>query len=71
MEGTKPFWASKTAWASLVQIMTFGLLTLGLVDQHGVEVLNEQAPELAVTLVGVVTGAFALYGRVKATKAIA
>ena len=70
MDDTKDWWTSKTIWASFVQIAAGLAATFGLFNSAAVQEIVTAAPELIVGTIGVATGAFALYGRVTATKTI-
>ncbi|MEO0637004.1 MAG: hypothetical protein AAFY73_10180 [Pseudomonadota bacterium] len=67
MTETKPWYASKTVWASLVAVLGGILSFFGLPLPAGTEaILAERFAELAT----VVAGLFALYGRLTAHKRI-
>lgn len=67
MIGTKPWYASKTIWASIAAVVGAGLSLFGLPFSAGAEqALAERLTELAT----VVAALFAIYGRVTADKRI-
>lgn len=67
---TKPWYASKTIWASVMQILAGVLVTTGLVSDAAREILVTDGPELVTGVIVAVFGLFSLYGRMTATKAI-
>lgn len=71
MNQTKPWYASKTIWASVFQILAGVLVTTGIVSDAGHELLVNDGPELLTGLVVAVLGLFGLYGRMNATTIIA
>ena len=65
MNGTKPWYASKTVWGSLVAI---GAAVLGLWDVDVTPAEQARAAEAVVQVVGALGGVIALVGRFSATR---
>lgn len=70
MEESKPWYASKTIWASFLQIAVGIAVTMGVVSDTQGTALLADGPDLIVGLVTAVLGAIGLYGRVQATKTL-
>lgn len=67
MDGTTPWWQSKTIWGSAIAILASILALFGLnLDAS----LQSQLVDIVVAIGGVIGGALAWYGRVVATKKI-
>jgi hypothetical protein len=67
MEETKPWYASKTVWGSVVAIASAGLMVVGVTISP--DMMGPLAEALAA--LGTAAGSlFALYGRIVATKKI-
>ena len=68
MEETKPWWTSKTVWASVIQIIVGIAVATGLLTQtQGTEVVSN-FPELAVGLATSGLGLISFVTRVIASK---
>lgn len=68
MTGTKPWYASKTVWGSLVAIVA---AVLGLWDVDISSADQSRAVEMIVQLIGALGGLIALVGRFAATRRLA
>lgn len=66
MNEEKPWYLSKTIWASILQVTLGIAVSAGLVSAEASEVLKEAGPEVITGLVTAVLGALGLYGRVTA-----
>jgi fumarate reductase subunit D len=69
-EETKPWYTSTAVWASVVSILVGLAASFGFIDSTAGTTITDTAPGIIVSVVTSVLGALALYGRVKATKAI-
>jgi hypothetical protein len=67
MNGTKPWWQSKTVWGSIVALFA-GAATLAGLKLDAT--LQDQLAELITGAANLVAGALAWYGRAKATHAL-
>jgi len=56
----KPWYKSKTIWGSIVAVLALAA------GAFGYEVGPDAQAEIVTSLIGVVGGAFAIYGRIKA-----
>lgn len=65
--GTKPWWQSRTVWASLVQILVAILVGAGKLTPDGAELLHGGGADVIVGVITAVLAAVALHGRVQAT----
>jgi len=66
----KAWYASKTIWASVLQVIVGILTATGLVSASVGAEIAAQGPELIVGAVTVVLGVVSLYGRAKADKKV-
>jgi hypothetical protein len=70
METSKSWYASKTIWASVLQVGVGVAVSFGVIsDSAGASVLAE-GPDLIVGMVTAALGFWSLYGRAKATKTL-
>jgi hypothetical protein len=70
MEETKPWYTSRTIWASIIQVGVGVGVSLGVIgDSAGAHILAE-GPDLVVGLAVGVAGVLGIWGRIKATKTI-
>ena len=67
MEDTKPWWQSKTIWASVLQVVLGIAVSMGLITGAQSGAILADAPDLIVGITSAVLGAWGLYGRAKAT----
>lgn len=67
MEGTTPWWQSRTIWGSVVAIAASIAGIFGLNFDAS---LQSQLIDIILAIVGAIGGALAFYGRVVATKKI-
>lgn len=65
----KPWWTSLTVWASVIGTLC-GLATAAHVDLSWVGLSQEQAAQTAAGVATVIAALVALYGRLRATRAI-
>lgn len=75
MDGSKSWTGSAGVWGGVVAVAASGLNLLGytvsLADQAALANSLSQMVTLGTSIVGIVGGLVAIYGRVKATKTIA
>ena len=70
MDDTKPWYTSQTIWASILQMAVGVGVGLGAINAAaGTEILAA-GPGLLLGLINTGLGAWALYGRVKASKTL-
>lgn len=70
MEDSKPWWQSKTIWASILQVGIGLAVSFGLFSEAAGKEILETGPEL-LTGIGVsAVGLLQIWARVKATKQI-
>jgi hypothetical protein len=70
-DATKPWYASRTIWASVLQVAVGVAVSAGLFSASAGGAVVSNAPDLIIGAVTIVLGGISLYGRVVATKAIA
>jgi hypothetical protein len=70
MDNTKPWYASQTVWASILQMGVGAGISLGWFSSDAGTAIATEGPGLLVGLATVVLGVWSLYGRVKATKQV-
>ena len=70
MEETKPWWQSRTIWASVLQVGLGVAVSFGLITGVQSGAILADAPDLIVGVSTVLLGGWGLYGRVKATKTL-
>jgi hypothetical protein len=70
MEDTKPWWQSRTIWASILQVGIGIGVSFGLFSQAAGETILSQGPDLIVGIGVSVVGVLQVWSRVKATKQI-
>lgn len=70
MEETKPWWSSRTIWASILQVGVGVAVSLGLFSDTAGGAILADGPDLIIGVVTGLLGAWGLYGRVKATKTL-
>jgi hypothetical protein len=68
MNGTKPWWQSKTVWGSIIALLA-GFATFAGLKLDAT--LQDQLAELITGAANIVGGLIAWYGRAKAESAIA
>lgn len=69
-EPTKPWYASTTVWASILQVVAGLSVAVGLFDAAAGTTITSEGPAIIVSLVTAALGAWGVYGRVKATTPI-
>lgn len=67
MDTSKPWYASKTIWASILQMAVGIAVAMGLVNDVAGSTIIAEGPDIVIGLVNGALGAWSLYGRVKAT----
>jgi hypothetical protein len=70
MEDTKPWWQSRTIWASILQVLIGIGVSFGLFSQAAGETILSQGPDLIVGIGVSIVGVLQVVSRVKATKQI-
>ena len=70
MESSKSWWASRTIWASIIQMLIGIATTAGFINDAAGEIIIAEGPGIVIGLVMWATGAWAAYGRISATKVI-
>ena len=70
MDNTKPWWQSRTIWASILTMIGGVGVAFGLFDQGTADLIGAEGPDLLVGLAGAVLGLISLWGRMRATKRI-
>ncbi len=70
MDDTKPWYASQTVWASIIQMGVGVATAAGLLTGTAGTAIATDAPGLLVGLATTVLGIWSLYGRVTASKTI-
>ena len=71
MDSTKAWYASKTIWASILQMGVGIAVATGLVNDVAGSTIVTDGPDLIIGIVNIALAGYAMYGRVKADKAIA
>lgn len=71
MDSTKAWYASKTIWASILQMGVGIAVATGLVNDVAGSTIVTDGPDLIIGALNIVLAGYAMYGRVKADKAIA
>ena len=71
MEDTKPWWQSRTIWASILQVAIGIGVSFGLFSQAAGATILAEGPDLITGVAVSVVGALQIWSRVKATKTIA
>lgn len=70
MEDTKPWWQSRTIWASILQVGIGLAVSFGVINAAAGQEILATGPEI-LTGIGVsIVGALQIWSRVKATKQI-
>lgn len=70
MDDTKPWYASQTIWASILQMAVGVAVGLGFINAAAGTEIVATGPGLLLGLVNAGLGAWSLYGRVSATKTV-
>lgn len=70
METTKAWYASKTIWASILQMAVGVAVGAGLINDVAGTTIIADGPDIVIGLINSALGAYGVYGRVKATKTI-
>lgn len=70
MEDTKPWWQSRTIWASILQVGIGIAVSFGLFSQEAGATILAEGPDLITGIAVSVVGALQIFSRVKATKQI-
>jgi hypothetical protein len=71
MDETKPWYASKTIWASILQVLVGVLVSTGFLGEGTAGTIIAEGPELIAGAVVGLLGLVSLYGRAFAKKTIA
>ena len=71
MDETKPWYASKTIWASILQVLVGVAVSTGFIGDSAGDTIIAEGPELIAGAVIGVLGLVSLYGRAFAKKTIA
>jgi uncharacterized membrane protein (DUF441 family) len=71
MDETKPWYASKTIWASILQVLVGVAVSTGFLGDSAGETIIAEGPELIAGAVVGALGLVSLYGRAFAKKTIA
>lgn len=71
MNETKPWYASKAIWASILQVLVGVLVSTGFLGDNAGDTIIAEGPELVAGAVVGVLGLVSLYGRAFAKKIIA
>jgi hypothetical protein len=67
MENTKPWWQSRTIWASVLQVALGVAVSMGVLTSSQSGAILTEGPDLIVGISTAVLGAWGLYGRAKAS----
>lgn len=70
MDETKPWWQSTTVWASVFTMATGLGVAMNVLTADQAKAVMAEGPGLVLGALNVFFGAWALYGRVVATKQI-
>jgi hypothetical protein len=70
MDESKPWYASQTVWASIIQVGVGLGVSLHLFDSAAGAAIATEGPGLLVGIATTVLGVWSFYGRVKASKTI-
>jgi len=70
MDNTKPWFASQTIWASLLQMGVGVAVGLGMINAVAGTTIVAEGPGLVIGLINAGLGAWSLYGRVRASKTL-
>lgn len=70
MEDAKPWWQSRTIWASVLQVALGVAVSFGLVTDTQSGAILADAPDLILGITTALLGGWGLYGRVRATKTL-
>ncbi len=70
MDGTKPWYMSKTMWTDVLTVVTGLLVSAHVVSVDQSHIIIDMGPALAVGLVTFVLGFAGMYGRITATKKV-
>lgn len=70
MEDTKPWWQSRTIWASILQVGIGLAVSFGLFSAEAGAAILADGPDLIAGLGVSIVGALQIWSRVKATKQI-
>ena len=70
MEGSKPWYTSKTIWGSIVQVAAGVAVSMGVISGDQSVELIASGPELITGVVVGLLGFWNIFGRMKATKTI-
>lgn len=71
MDETKPWYASKTIWASILQVIVGVAVSAGILTDNAGDLIIAEGPELIAGAVIGLLGLVSLYGRAIARKTIA
>lgn len=69
-DSSKPWWQSRTIWASVLQVGLGIAVSLGVITGTQSGAILADAPDLIVGIATALLGGWGLYGRVKATKTL-
>lgn len=69
-EPVKPWYTSRTVWASMLQILVAALVAAGKLTHEGGQLMEGAGPDVITGLVTAALAAVALWGRVAATHRI-
>ena len=70
MEDTKAWWASRTIWASIAQVLVGIAVSIGVFDATQGAEITAQFPDLIVGVVTAALGLITFWGRFVASKLI-